>query len=412
MRRMFHINDHFQKLPGSYLFAEIARRVKAYSEANPGADIIRLGIGDVTRPLAPAVIEAMHKAVDEMGRQETFRGYGPDYGYDFLVNAIRENDYASRGVEVAFDEVFISDGAKCDVGNIQELFSEDAVIAVTDPVYPVYVDSNAMAGRAGEYRDGRWDRLVYLPCNAENGFVPALPDKPVDVIYLCYPNNPTGTVLTKAQLKVWVDWAKANGAIIIYDAAYRAFVTTPDIPLTIYEVEGAKDVAIECNSFSKTAGFTGTRCGYTVVPHTVFGLDAQGNKVEMNAMWKRRMSTKFNGVSYPVQRAAAAVYTEEGQKQIKETIDYYMENARIIRQALTEAGFTVFGGVDAPYIWLKVPQGMSSWEFFDRLLKECNIVGTPGSGFGPSGEGYFRLTAFNTLEKTRQAMERIKTWKL
>ena len=412
MRRMFHINDHFQKLPGSYLFAEIARRVKAYSEANPGADIIRLGIGDVTRPLAPAVIEAMHKAVDEMGRQETFRGYGPDYGYDFLVNAIRENDYASRGVEVAFDEVFISDGAKCDVGNIQELFSEDAVIAVTDPVYPVYVDSNAMAGRAGEYRDGKWDRLVYLPCNAENGFVPALPTQPVDVIYLCYPNNPTGTVLTKAQLKVWVDWAKANGAIIIYDAAYRAFVTTPDIPLTIYEVEGAKDVAIECNSFSKTAGFTGTRCGYTVVPHTVFGLDAQGNKVEMNAMWKRRMSTKFNGVSYPVQRGAAAIYTEEGQKQIKETIDYYMANARIIRQALEEAGFTVFGGVDAPYIWLKVPQGMTSWEFFDRLLKECNIVGTPGSGFGPSGEGYFRLTAFNTLEKTKQAMERIRNWKL
>ena len=412
MRRMFHINDHFQKLPGSYLFAEIARRVKAYSEANPGADIIRLGIGDVTRPLAPAVIEAMHKAVDEMGRQETFRGYGPDYGYDFLVNAIRESDYASRGVEVAYDEVFISDGAKCDVGNIQELFSEDAVIAVTDPVYPVYVDSNAMAGRAGEYRDGKWDRLVYLPCNAENGFVPALPAQPVDVIYLCYPNNPTGTVLTKAQLKVWVDWAKANGAIIIYDAAYRAFVTTPDIPLTIYEVEGAKDVAIECNSFSKTAGFTGTRCGYTVVPHTVFGLDAQGNKVEMNAMWKRRMSTKFNGVSYPVQRAAAAVYTEEGQKQIKETIDYYMENARIIRQALTEAGFTVFGGVDAPYIWLQVPVGMTSWEFFDRLLKECNIVGTPGSGFGPSGEWYFRLTAFNTLEKTKQAMERIRNWTL
>ncbi|MGN0779562.1 MAG: LL-diaminopimelate aminotransferase [Aristaeellaceae bacterium] len=409
---MFHINDYFQRLPGSYLFAEIARRVKAYSEANPDADVIRLGIGDVTRPLAPAVIAAMHKAVDEMGCQATFRGYGPDYGYDFLVNAIREHDYASRGVEVAYDEVFISDGAKCDVGNIQELFSEDAVIAVTDPVYPVYVDSNAMAGRAGTYVDGKWDRLVYLPCNAENGFVPALPTQPVDVIYLCYPNNPTGTVLTKAQLKVWVDWARANGAIIIYDAAYRAFVTTPDIPLSIYEVEGAKDVAIECNSFSKTAGFTGTRCGYTIVPHTVFGLDGQGNKVEMNALWKRRMSTKFNGVSYPVQRAAAAVYTEEGQQQIKATIDYYMENARVIRQGLTEAGFTVFGGVDAPYIWLKVPQGMTSWAFFDRLLKECNIVGTPGSGFGPSGEGYFRLTAFNTLEKTQQAMERIKAWKL
>lgn len=409
---MFRINDNFTKLPGSYLFAEIARRLKEYQAANPDADIIKLGIGDVTRPLVPAVIEAMHKAVDEMGVQETFRGYGPDFGYDFLVNAIREGDYASRGVDIAFDEVFISDGAKCDVGNIQELFSEDAVIAVTDPVYPVYVDSNAMAGRAGEYVNDRWNRLVYLPCNTENGFVPSVPDRPVDVIYLCYPNNPTGTVLTKAQLKVFVDWAKENGALIIYDAAYRAFITTPDIPLTIYEVEGAREVAIECNSFSKTAGFTGTRCAYTVVPHEVKGLDAAGNAVELNALWKRRMATKFNGVSYPIQRAAAAVYTPEGQKQIKAVIADYLENARIIREGLTECGFTVYGGVDAPYIWLKVPAGMTSWEFFDKLLHECHVVGTPGSGFGPSGEGYFRLTAFNTLEKTREAVARLKQLKL
>ena len=407
MRRMFHINDHFQKLPGSYLFAEIARRVKAYSEANPGADIIRLGIGDVTRPLAPAVIEAMHKAVDEMGRQETFRGYGPDYGYDFLVNAIRENDYASRGVEVAFDEVFISDGAKCDVGNIQELFSEDAVIAVTDPVYPVYVDSNAMTGRASEYRDGKWDRLVYLPCNAENGFVPALPAQPVDVIYLCYPNNPTGTVLTKAQLKVWVDWAKANGAIIIYDAAYRAFVTTPDIPLTIYEVEGAKDVAIECNSFSKTAGFTGTRCGYTVVPHTVFGLDAQGNKVEMNAMWKRRMSTKFNGVSYPVQRAAEAALSAEGLRYMEESVRFYLENAAILRRALESAGIACFGGANAPYLWARCPEGMRSWDWFDALLRGAGVVCTPGAGFGACGEGYVRFSAFASRGDTEEAAEKI-----
>lgn len=407
---MFQINDSFQKLPGSYLFAEIARRVKAYSAAHPEAELIRLGIGDVTRPLAPAVIEAMHRAVAEMGVQETFHGYGPDYGYDFLVNAIRENDYAARGVNLAYDEVFVSDGAKCDVGNIQELFSPDAVIAVTDPVYPVYVDSNVMAGRAGDYVNGRWSRLVYLPCNAENGFVPALPDRPVDVIYLCYPNNPTGTVLTKAQLKVWVDYARANGAIIIFDAAYRAFVTTPSVPLTIYEVEGAREVAIECCSYSKTAGFTGTRCGWTVVPHEVMGRSSRGEPVELNAMWKRRMSTKFNGVSYPVQRGAAAIYTPEGQAQVRQTIDVYRENARVIRQGLEAAGLTVFGGVDSPYVWLKAPEGMDSWTLFDRLLDECHIVGTPGSGFGPSGEGYFRLTAFNTLEKTQQAVERIRRW--
>ena len=404
---MLRVNDAMTRLPGSYLFAEIARRVKEYQAAHPEAEIIRLGIGDVTKPLVPAVVQAMHQAVDEMGREETFRGYGPDYGYDFLVNAIREGDYASRGIDLAYDEVFISDGAKCDVGNIQELFSADAIIAVTDPVYPVYVDSNAMAGRAGMYQGDRWDRLVYLPCNAENGFVPPLPAQHVDVLYLCYPNNPTGTVLTKAQLQRFVDWAKQEGAVIIYDAAYRAYVTEEDIPLSIYEVEGAREVAIECNSFSKTAGFTGTRCAYTVIPHEVKGLDARGESVELNALWKRRTSTKFNGVSYPVQRGAAAVYTPEGQTQIKAVIAGYMENAHIIRSSLTAQGYQVFGGINAPYIWLKVPEGMTSWDFFDLLLDRCHLVGTPGSGFGPSGEGYFRLTAFNTREKTLQAMERI-----
>lgn len=409
---MLRVNENFQKLPGSYLFAEVARRVKAYQEAHPEREIIRLGIGDVTKPLVPAVISAMHEAVEEMGHQETFRGYGPDFGYDFLINAIRQGDYAARGVEVAYDEVFISDGAKCDVGNIQELFSPDAVIAVTDPVYPVYVDSNAMAGRAGDYVGDRWNRLVYLPCNAENGFVPPLPQQPVDVVYLCYPNNPTGTVLTKAQLKVFVDWARKNGAVIVYDAAYRAYVTNPEIPLSIYEVEGAREVAIECNSFSKTAGFTGTRCAYTVIPHEVRGQGAGGEMVSLNDMWKRRVATKFNGVSYPVQRGAAAVYTTEGQAQIKQVIAGYMENARIIRESLQTKGFDVYGGTDAPYIWLKTPGDMDSWTFFDRLLTECSIVGTPGAGFGPSGEGYFRLTAFNTREKTLQAMERVKNWQI
>jgi len=359
---MLRINENYQKLPGSYLFAEIARRVKAYQAENPTADIIRLGIGDVTQPLSPAVIEAFHKGVDDLTQVKTFKGYGPDFGYDFFVNAIREKDYAARGVQLEYDEVFISDGAKCDVGNLQEIFSLDAKIAITDPVYPVYVDSNAMAGRAGEFGpDGKWSNLVYLPCNEGNGFVPALPSEPVDVIYLCYPNNPTGTTLTKAQLKVFVDYAKEHGSLIVYDAAYRAYVNNKDVPLSIYEVEGAKDVAIECNSFSKTAGFTGVRCAYTVVPHAVKGLGANGEEVSLNGLWKRRMATKFNGVSYPVQVAAAAVYSDEGQKQIKETIAYYMENARIIREGLIAQGMTVFGGVDAPYIWLKVPQGMTSW---------------------------------------------------
>ncbi len=406
---MLRINENYQKLPGSYLFAEIARRVKAYQAENPAADIIRLGIGDVTQPLSPTVIEAFHKGVDDLTHVKTFKGYGPDFGYDFLVNAIREKDYAARGVQLEYDEVFVSDGAKCDVGNLQEIFSLDAKIAVTDPVYPVYVDSNAMAGRAGEFGpDGKWSNLVYLPCNEANGFVPALPCEPVDVIYLCYPNNPTGTTLTKAQLKVFVDYAKEHGSLIVYDAAYRAYVSNKDVPLSIYEVEGAKDVAIECNSFSKTAGFTGVRCAYTVVPHAVKGLGANGDMVSLNNLWKRRMATKFNGVSYPVQVAAAAVYSDEGQKQIKETIAYYMENAKIIREGLIAQGMTVFGGVDAPYIWLKVPQGMTSWAFFDLLLTKLNLVGTPGSGFGPSGEGYFRLTAFNTRENTLRATERLK----
>ncbi len=405
---MLRINENYQKLPGSYLFAEIARRVKAFAGENPAADIIRLGIGDVTQPLCPAVISALHRAVDEMADARTFKGYGPDFGYDFLVNAIRESDYASRGVQLEYDEVFISDGAKCDVGNIQELFSTDCRVAVTDPVYPVYVDSNAMAGRAGDYGpDGKWTNLTYLSCNEENGFVPDLPKEPVDVIYLCYPNNPTGTTLTKEQLKVFVDYAREHGSIIIYDAAYRAYVTRPQIPLSIYEVEGAKEVAIECNSFSKTAGFTGVRCAYTIVPHAVKGLGANGEKVTLNGLWKRRMATKFNGVSYPVQVGAAAVYTPEGQKQIRETIAYYMENAKIIRDALLAQGMKVFGGVDAPYIWLKVPGGMTSWDFFDLLLKKLYLVGTPGSGFGPSGEGYFRLTAFNTRENTLRATERL-----
>ena len=400
------INDEYGKLPGSYLFAEIARRLKLYQKQHPDADIIKLGIGDVTQPLVPAVIEAMHAAVYEMGKKETFRGYGPDYGYDFLVNAIREHDYAPYGVELDYDEVFISDGAKCDVGNIQELFSADAVIAVTDPVYPVYVDSNAMAGRAGEYIDGKWNRLVYLPCNAENGFVPELPKEHVDVLYLCYPNNPTGTVLTKAQLKVFVDWAKANDTLIIYDSAYKAFITEPGIPHSIYEVEGALDVAIECCSYSKTAGFTGTRCAYMIVPHRVKGQNGNGESVELNAMWKRRMSTKFNGVSYPVQRAAAAIYTPEGKAQVEAVIKGYLQNARVIHDGLIARGIEVYGGVNSPYIWMKVPGGMDSWTFFDRLLDQCHVVGTPGAGFGPSGEGYFRLTAFNTLEATEEAVRR------
>ena len=410
---MATINDNYLKLPGSYLFAEIARRVAAYKEANPDADIIRLGIGDVTQPLPQVCIEAMHKAVDDQAKAETFHGYGPEQGYSFLTEAIIKHNYTDRGIEIAPDEIFVSDGSKSDCGNIQEIFGTANKVAITDPVYPVYLDTNVMAGRTGTLQDdGHFEGVVYLPCTAENNFAPDLPKEKVDMIYLCCPNNPTGTTLSREELTKWVNYAKENESVILFDAAYAAYITEDDVPRSIYEIPGAKDVAIEFRSFSKTAGFTGTRCGYTVVPHAVKGLNAKGEPVEMNALWKRRMSTKFNGVSYPVQRAAAAVYTEEGQKQIQETIAYYMRNAKIIREGLTAAGITVFGGVDAPYIWLKVPAGMDSWTFFDRLLDECHIVGTPGSGFGPSGEGYFRLTAFNTLEKTEQAVERIRNWKI
>lgn len=403
---MLSVNPNYGKLPGGYLFAEISRRVKKYSEENPSAELIRLGIGDVTRPLAPAVAEAFARAAGEMGQADGVHGYGPDFGYDFLAEAIIKNDYEARGVDIKRDELFISDGAKCDVSNVQELFGDDAIVCVTDPVYPVYVDSNAMAGRAGEYADGRWSRIVYLPCNAENGFVPPLPDKPVDVIYLCYPNNPTGTTLSREQLKRYVDYARENGCVIVYDAAYKAFVTT-DAPRSIYEVEGARDVAIECCSFSKTAGFTGARCGFMVIPHGVKGLDANGEPTELNAMWKRRMGSKFNGVSYPVQRAAEAVYSKDGWAQCMETVRYYLENARVIREGLERAGYEVYGGVDAPYIWLRVPNGADSWGFFDKLLREAHVVSTPGAGFGPCGEGYMRLTAFNTRENTEEAIRRI-----
>ncbi|SDF67689.1 LL-diaminopimelate aminotransferase [Sporolituus thermophilus] len=406
---MARINENYLKLPGSYLFAEIARRVAKFKNENPEADIIRLGIGDVTRPLAPAVIESLHKAVDEMGQAATFRGYGPEQGYEFLIEKIIEGDYAPRGVKLDVEEVFVSDGSKSDVGNIQEIFGIDNIVAITDPVYPVYLDSNVMAGRTGEYKNGRFEKIVYLPCNAENNFVPALPKEKVDMIYLCVPNNPTGTTLSKAELKKWVDYARENDAIIFFDSAYEAYIQEPDIPHSIYEIEGAKEVAIEFRSFSKTAGFTGTRCAYTVVPKTVMASTAAGEKYPLNKLWNRRQTTKFNGVPYIVQRGAEAVYSPEGQKQIREIIQYYMTNAKIIREGLESVGLQVFGGVNAPYIWLKTPHNLDSWAFFDKLLTEAHIVGTPGSGFGPSGEGYFRLTAFGSRENTERAIERIKT---
>jgi len=404
------INQNYLKLKSSYLFTEIARRVRGFQEANPSAKVIRLGIGDVTQPLAPAIVAALHQAVDEMASATSFKGYGPETGYEFLARQIAEQDYASRGVQLGVDEIFISDGAKSDTANIQEIFATDSVVALTDPVYPVYVDSNVMAGRAGNAtEDGRYDRFVYLPCTAENGFEPALPDRPVDLIYLCYPNNPTGAVITKAALKRWVDYARETGAIILYDAAYEAYIRDPEIPHSIYEVEGAREVAIEFRSFSKTAGFTGTRCAFTVVPKEVTARDAEGNAVSLNPLWMRRQSTKFNGAPYIVQAAAAAVYTETGRQQIQSQIDYYMGNAEIIRQGLESVGLTPYGGRNAPYIWLKTPAGTTSWQFFDKLLGEANVVGTPGSGFGPSGEGYFRLTAFGNREQTEEAVERIRT---
>ena len=402
------INENYLKLKSSYLFVEVARREAEFIKANPDADVIKMGIGDVTKPLVPAVIDAFKKAVDEMANADTFRGYGPEQGYDFLAEAIIENDFKPYGVSLTKDEVFISDGAKCDTGNIQEIFDLSNNIAVTDPVYTVYVDTNVMAGRTGEMKDdGMYEGLTYIKCNSENGFVPELPSESVDIIYLCYPNNPTGTTLTKDQLKIFVDYAKENNAIILFDAAYEVFIREDNVPHTIYEIEGAREVAIEFRSFSKTAGFTGTRCAYTVVPKELVGYDSNNNPVELNPLWNRRQTTKFNGVSYPVQRAAEATYSPEGKAQIKEVVDYYMENAKIIRQSLMDIGLEVYGGVSSPYIWVKTPNNMDSWDFFDLLLNEANVIGTPGSGFGPSGEGYLRLTAFNTLENTKEAMDRI-----
>ena len=402
---MYKINTNYQKLPGSYLFSDIAKKVSAFTQEHPEADIIRLGIGDVTQPIAPAMIGAMHKAVDEMGDAKTFRGYAPDLGYDFLRNAIVAHDYQARGCAITADEIFVSDGAKSDSGNIQEIFAQDNRIAVCDPVYPVYIDSNVMAGRTGEYdaKTQTWSNVIYMPCTAENNFVPEFPKENPDIIYLCLPNNPTGTTLTKEQLQLWVDYANRIGAVIIYDAAYEAYISESNVAHTIYECEGARTCAIEIRSFSKNAGFTGVRLGFTVVPK-----DLVCDGVSLHDMWARRHGTKFNGAPYIIQRAGEAVYSEAGQAQIKEQVGYYMNNAKTIYTGLKEAGYEVFGGVNAPYIWLKTPEHMTSWEFFDFLLEKANVVGTPGCGFGPSGEGYFRLTAFGTYENSVRALERIK----
>jgi LL-diaminopimelate aminotransferase len=407
---MAQINDHYLKLRASYLFSETGRRVREFQAAHPDAKVIRLGIGDVTRALPAAVIRAMHEAVDEMARPETFRGYPPETGWDFLLDAIVRHDYGERGIKLATDEIVVSDGAKSDTGNIQEIFGPDCVVALSDPVYPAYLDVTVMGGRAGSAdASGRYDRIVYLPCTAENHFQPRIPDRPVDLIFLCYPNNPTGAVLTRAALKSWVDFARERHAVILYDAAYEAYIRDPDIPHSIYEIDGAREVAIEFRSFSKTAGFTGTRCAYTVVPKELQGRSASGEAVGLNALWVRRQSTKFNGVAYVIQRAAAATYTEEGRRQVRMLVDYYMDNARIIRQGLEAAGLQVYGARNAPYIWVKTPTGLSSWDFFDKLLNEAHVVGTPGAGFGPSGEGYFRLTAFGARDQTEEAVARIKS---
>jgi len=401
---MFQLNENYLKLPGSYLFSTIGKKVAAYTAANPDKKIIRLGIGDVTQPLAPAVIEAMHKAVDEMAHAETFRGYAPDLGYEFLRSAIA-NEYAERGCEVAKDEIFVSDGAKCDCANIQEIFAPESRIAVCDPVYPVYVDSNVMAGRTGDYdaATGTWSNVIYMPCTEANNFVPELPKETPDLIYLCYPNNPTGTTLTKDQLQVWVDYANRVGAVILYDAAYEAYISEDDVPRSIYECEGARTCAIEMKSFSKNAGFTGVRLGYVVIPK-----DIKCDGVMVHSLWARRHGTKYNGAPYIIQRAGEAVFSPEGKAQTQAQIAYYMKNAKTIKEGLKDAGYTVYGAVNAPYIWLKTPGDMTSWEFFDYLLETVNIVGTPGSGFGPSGEGYFRLTAFGSYENTLEAIERIR----
>lgn len=402
---MYKINENYLKLPGSYLFSNIGKKVTAYKAANPDKDVISLGIGDVTQPLAPAVIEALHSAVDEMADAATFHGYAPDLGYEFLRSAIRDNDYRERGVDIALDEIFISDGAKSDSGNIGDIFAVDNKIAVCDPVYPVYVDTNAMAGRTGDYiaDEERWSNVIYMPCTKETNFAPELPKETPDIIYLCFPNNPTGSTITKDQLQEWVDYANKVGAVIIYDAAYEAYISEDDVPHTIYECDGAKTCAIELRSFSKNAGFTGTRLGFTVIPK-----ELKSNGVMLNSLWARRHGTKFNGAPYIIQRAGEAVYSEAGKAQTKQQVAYYMNNAKTIIEGLKSAGYTVSGGVNAPYVWLETPDGMSSWDFFDYLLTKANIVGTPGSGFGPSGEGYFRLTAFGTYENTLKAIDRIK----
>ena len=400
---MLKLNENYIKLPGSYLFAEVARRADACAAANPGRTLIKLGIGDVTQPLPAACVAALKSAADEMGSRESFMGYGPYEGYEFLRRAIVENDYKPYGADISADEIFVSDGAKSDCGNIGDIFSEDCVVAICDPVYPVYIDANAMSGRAGDYVSGRWSNIVYMPCTPENSFCPELPERVPDLIYLCFPNNPTGVAATKEQLKVWVDYANEHGSVILYDAAYRAYISDPSLPRSIYEVPGAKTCAIEFCSFSKTAGFTGTRCGWTVIPREL----VRGGE-SLYDMWMRRQSTKFNGTAYVIQRAAEAVYTPEGKAQVRGLIDYYMGNARVIREGLQSAGLEVYGGTDSPYIWFRAPDGQSSWDFFDRLLNTAFVVTTPGSGFGPSGEGFIRLTAFGRAENTREAVDRIK----
>ena len=406
------VNEHFLKLPNNYLFSDIAKKVNAFKVSHPKTDLIRLGIGDVTRPLPQASIEAMHKAVDELANKETFHGYGPEQGYDFLIDAVIRNDYTPRGVYLEPGEVFISDGAKSDTGNIGDILRHDNSVGVTDPIYPVYIDSNVMCGRAGILEDGRWSNVVYLPCLSENNFVPEIPDRRIDILYLCYPNNPTGTVISKAELKKWVNYALENDTLILYDAAYEAYIQDPDIPHSIYEIKGAKKVAIEFRSFSKTAGFTGVRCGYTVVPKELTAATLEGERIPLNRMWNRRQCTKFNGTSYITQRGAEAIYTPEGKKQVKAIIQYYMANARIMKEALESTGLKVFGGENAPYLWGKTPGEVNSWKFFEQMLYEANVVGTPGVGFGPSGEGYIRLTAFGERADCEEAMKRIRKWLL
>ncbi len=405
---MAQINENYLKLQAGYLFPEIGRRVREFQKEHPNADVIKMGIGDVTQPLTASVIRAFHEGVEEMAKSATFKGYGPEQGYDFLREAIAKNDYHDRGADIQADEIFVSDGSKCDTGNILEIFGMNNIIAVQDPVYPVYVDTSVMAGRTGEYLgNGYYDRMVYMPCNAENGFIPEIPQSKADIIFLCYPNNPTGTTAGKPELKKWVDYARKNKSIILFDSAYESYISDPEIPHSIYEIEGAREVAIEFRSFSKTAGFTGTRCAYTVIPKNLVATAPDGSEKSLYSLWFRRHTTKFNGVSYPVQKAAAAIFTPEGKIEVKSVISYYMNNARILRESLTKIGFRVFGGVNAPYVWVNSGRGIKSWDLFDKLLNEAYVVGTPGSGFGPSGEGYFRFSSFATHENVLKAMERL-----